>query len=116
MKTLPTVLGTALLAYTAVAWSSVPTRNDYVVRIDKLFSPDDLEIKVGDKVQWKNFDSDNHTVTSQFFPAGAQEENYFDSGVIPSGGSYEFQFVKEGACRYWCSLHRDMRGSITIRR
>ncbi len=116
MKTLPVVLGTALMAFTVVAWSSTPPVNDYVVRIDKLFSPDNLEIQIGDRVEWKNFDSDNHTVTAQFFPTGVQEENSFDSGVIPSGGSFEHVFLKEGTCRYWCSIHREMRGTITIRR
>lgn len=119
MKTLPTVLGAALMTVTVVAWSSTPPANDYVVRIDKLFSPDSLEIKVGDKVEWKNFDSDNHTVTAQFYPASAapgQEENYFDSGMIASGGSFEWQFTKEGTCKYYCRVHRQMSGSITIRR
>jgi plastocyanin len=116
MKTLPSVLAAALLAAAATAWTSTPPAYDHLVRIDKNFSPDNLEVMVGDKVVWKNFDSDNHTVTAQFFPAVPQEENYFDSGIIPSGGSFEWQFVKEGSCRYWCSVHREMKGSITIRR
>jgi len=112
MKTLPTVLGAAVMAIAVVAWSN-PV-NDVVIRIDKLFSPDNVDISVGDTVSWKNFDSDNHTVTAQFFPAGAQE-NTFESGIIPSGGSYEHLFAKEGICRYWCTLHRET-GSITVRR
>ena len=116
MKTLPTVLGATLMTITVVAWSSTSPANDYVVRIDKLFSPDSLEVTVGDRVQWKNFDSDNHTVTAQFFPTSAQEEKTFDSGIIPSGGSFDHVFLKEGTCRYWCSIHREMSGTITIRR
>ena len=119
MRTLHSVLGAALMTITIVAWSSTPPVNDYVVRIDKLFSPDNLEIKVGDTVQWKNFDSDNHTVTAQFYPGPTvpgQEENYFDSGMIASGGSYEWVFPKEGTCKYYCSVHRHMSGTITVRR
>jgi len=115
MKTLPTVLVAALFAAATTSWSS-PQNFDYVVRIDKNFSPDNLDVKVGDKVLWKNFDSDNHTVTAEFYPASPQEENYFDSGMIPSGGSFEFTFVKEGVCKYSCKIHREMKGIVTVRR
>jgi plastocyanin len=116
MKTLPSVLAAALMSAAATAWTSPPPAYDHLVRIDKNFGPDNLEVMVGDKVVWKNFDSDNHTVTAQFWPATPQEENYFDSGIIPSGGSFEFQFVKEGVCKYSCTIHPEMKGTITVRR
>ena len=57
------------------------------------------------------------TVTAQFWPAQAsQEKPFFDSGVLRSGDSFDFTFVKEGTYRYYCKFHSGMRGTITVKR
>lgn len=68
------------------------------------FNPPSIEISAGDTVRWTNMDSAEHTVD------GAT----FGSGRIPKGQNYEFLFTKPGVYDYRCSIHPDMKGSVTV--
>lgn len=117
MKTLLSVFAAASMTAAVAAWTAPPPAYDHVVRIlDMNYSPDNLEIAIGDKVIWKNFDTKDHTATAQFWPTVPQEQPYFDSGPIGSGGTFEFIFVKEGTYRYVCSFTPGLRGTIVVRR
>ena len=115
MKILLSTLAAACMSAAVAAWTAPSPAYDYVVRIDKNFNPDRIEVKVGDTVIWKNFDSDSHTVTSDFRPVEPQEGG-FDSGVILSGGSYEYTFVKLGTYKYYCKVHPEMMGTVVVTR
>jgi plastocyanin len=47
-----------------------------------------------------------HTVTA--------ENGLFDSGVLDPGESYTVDFDGQGTVAYYCSLHPEMRGSLTV--
>lgn len=72
------------------------------------FIPASLQIKRGETVTWVNNDEDKHTVTSS--PDGQD----FDSGPFTQGNSYSHAFERAGQYSYHCSLHPEMKGTITV--
>ena len=71
----------------------------------KLFFPHTLVALVGDTVTWENQDSTAHDVVM----AGV-----FDSGYMPPGAEFSFQFTKQGKFPYICSIHRFMQGEVDV--
>jgi plastocyanin len=68
------------------------------------FNPPSVEVSAGDTVRWTNKDSVEHTVNGQSF----------GSGLIPKGQNYEFLFNTPGVYNYNCSIHPDMKGTVTV--
>jgi amicyanin len=73
------------------------------------FNPASLSINVGDTVTWTNMDSAPHTVNSSSGP------EKFDSPSLQKGQSWSFTFSKAGAYSYYCAIHPDMKGSVTVK-
>jgi len=69
------------------------------------FMPVDLEVKVGEKVEWVNKDSTDHTVTF--------ENGDFDE-LLPSGSTVMYTFSETGTYRYFCQFHPGMQGSVIV--
>ena len=85
--------------------------NSTVVRIvanagSNSFSPNPVEVKVGETVTWINDDSGRHTVTSK--------DGVFDSGMMGKGQSFSFTFDKAGEYPYFCSPHPGMVGTVVV--
>jgi len=70
------------------------------------FSPNPVEVKVGETVTWINDDSGRHTVTSK--------DGTFDSGMMGKGQSFSFTFDKAGEYPYFCSPHPNMVGTVVV--
>ena len=70
------------------------------------FSPNPVEVKVGETVTWINDDSGRHTVTSK--------DGTFDSGAMGKGESFSFTFDKAGKYPYFCSPHPGMVGTVVV--
>jgi plastocyanin len=78
------------------------------VAIDAMrFSPQTMEVQVGDTVEWNNKDPFPHTAT-----AGGQG---FDSGEIPAGGSWKWTAREKGIFPYRCALHPTMQGTLVVK-
>jgi hypothetical protein len=73
------------------------------------FIPQHVVIGVGDTVRWRNDDPAEHTVTH----TGASPP-LFDSGAMQPGEAYAFRFPSPGRFDYWCAVHIDMTGSVTV--
>jgi plastocyanin len=114
MKVLLSTLVAASLSAAVAAWTAPAPVIDYVVTIDKNFHPDSLEIKIGDTVIWRNFDSESHTVTAELRSLLSPGGEQFDSGEIPTGGSYQHTFYGTGTCKYYCRLHPEMMGKVVV--
>ena len=71
------------------------------------FSPEIIEIKTGQTVEWTNDDLTPHTVTSQ----GAGD---LDSGSIDAGASWRHTFTRAGTFQYYCTFHPDMKGTVVV--
>jgi plastocyanin len=81
-----------------------PTRD---VRMPgKAYEPDHLDVLLGTTVTWHNDDSSNHTVTA--------DGDAFSSGFVAPGGSFSFTFERQGTFAFHCTIHRFMRGSVTV--
>src|SRR5215212_2175744 len=66
---------------------------------DKGFSPNPINVKVGDTVTWTNSDNMEHTVTSGTGPSDQSKGKQFDSGLSGStaltpGKTFSHQFIK----------------------
>ncbi len=61
---------------------------------------------VGETVTITNEDSVAHTWTA--------EEGGFDSGTIAQGETFEFTFDEAGEFDYFCSIHPQMEGTVTV--
>jgi plastocyanin len=72
------------------------------------FSPQVLDIKVGDTVTWQNNDGVGHTATSTT-PAGV-----FDSKTLQQGQTFSLTFTKAGKYDYQCAIHPMMTGTIVV--
>jgi plastocyanin len=71
------------------------------------FSPDPVEVKVGQRVLWRNEDSAPHTATA---------EGKFDSKKMAEGASFEFTPEAEhvGTIAYVCTIHPSMKGTLEV--
>jgi plastocyanin len=72
------------------------------------FEPSSLTVHVGDNVTWVNNAGTDHTVVSD------NATDPFSSGVLMNGQSYTHQFNQAGVFDYHCSIHPDMKGTITV--
>jgi amicyanin len=66
-----------------------------------------IEIAAGTTVIWKNDDQLAHTVTA--------DDASFDSGMIPTGGSWSYTFTTPGTFAYHCTPHPFMKGTVVVK-
>ena len=69
------------------------------------FSPDKIEVKSGETVEWANTDLTPHTATAQ---------GTFDSGAINAGASWSHIFSQPGTFSYVCTFHPEMKGVVVV--
>jgi nitrite reductase (NO-forming) len=70
------------------------------------FSPNVIQLKVGEKVMWVNGDEIAHTATA--------DDASFDTGFIESGQSFTLTFPKTGTYAYHCTPHPWMKGTVVV--
>jgi len=79
------------------------------VTIQRLtFSPETVEVRKGETVEWENKDLTPHTVTSQ-------KGNELSSGSIEAGASWSHTFPQTGTFPYLCTFHDEMKGTIIVK-
>jgi plastocyanin len=73
---------------------------------DFFFRPQDVTVTEGASITWTNDGTvpEGHTVTG----------DGFDSGVLKHGDTYSHTFDNAGTFDYVCTLHPNMRGTITV--
>ena len=85
--------------------TSTASQNSVAIQ-NYAFNPSTLTIQKGATVTWKNYDSVQHTVTSD---SGA-----FSSPRLSTGDTYTYQFNNTGSFSYHCSIHTYMTGTIVV--
>lgn len=70
------------------------------------FSPEPVTAKVGDVIGWTNGDNVGHTVTL--------DDGTCTTDTIAAGKTAALAFSAAGTYTYHCSIHTNMKGSITI--
>ena len=68
------------------------------------FAPKDISVPAGTTVTWTNYDDDDHNVRG----AGPK------SATFGKGGTYSYTFATPGSFAYVCSLHPQMKGTVTV--
>lgn len=95
---------------------------------NKQFQPQDITVKAGQTVTWKNDDAFPHTVTEGTPSGGGSEgetsttpgsdapaERLFASEKLKTDDTFVFTFSKPGTYPYYCSIHLgSMTGTITV--
>jgi plastocyanin len=86
---------------------------------DKGFSPNPINVKVGDMITWTNSDNMEHTVTSGTGPSDPSTGKQFDSGLsgptaLTAGKTFSHQFNKAGEFPYFCEIHPTLVGKVIV--
>ena len=72
----------------------------------RVFSPSSVRVRAGGTITFVNDDDRAHTVTAN--------DGSFDSGVVGAGGRWGRRFASAGTFRYFCAIHPDMTGTVTV--
>ncbi|MEA2781802.1 MAG: plastocyanin [Rhodospirillaceae bacterium] len=87
------------------------------------FSPETVNIRVGQTVEWQNTSLITHSVTDDHrlardprdaaVPPGAST---FNSGDIPAGQVFSYRFTVPGTYKYFCTHHESdgMTGTVVV--
>lgn len=75
---------------------------------DMAFSPDNVTVRVGDTVTWEFADSVPHSVQ------GIGDKAMGINSPILTSGEWSYTFTVPGEFRYLCTLHPEMRGTVTV--
>ncbi|MGW4370818.1 cupredoxin domain-containing protein [Nocardia takedensis] len=92
----------------AAAPTKKPTAKVTVAVDDMTFSPAEVTVRVGDTVTWKFSDRFPHSVQGMGDKAMGLNSPIFTSG------EWSYTFTAPGSYRYLCSLHPEMRGTVTV--
>lgn len=111
ISTLPATPEMTTPAEATPAEGQQPQSEAQVVMTDNTFQPAQLQVAAGTTVTWTNQDSVPHTVT-----AGTRDNpsGLFDSGNVDPGGTFTFTFADPGTYDYFCSIHANMDGTVTV--
>ena len=72
------------------------------------YSPETIEIKRGETVEWQNNDLTPHTVTSQ-------TGNELNSGSVEPDATWSHTFSHPGTFPYYCTFHTEMKGTVIVK-
>jgi plastocyanin len=87
-----------------------PSGTTNVTIQDFSFTPDNVTISANGIVKWTN-NGTTHTVTSGTTPT---PDGKFNSGNLGTGTTVCVQFLGIGTAQYFCAIHPDMTGIVTV--
>lgn len=71
------------------------------------FQPEDITVKVGEKVTWTNNEDVPHNVV-------AEDGADFKSDTFGKDGTFAYTPEEAGVVKYTCTIHSGMDGTITV--
>jgi plastocyanin len=72
------------------------------------FVPKSTTAKVGQTVQWTNFDTAPHNIT---YVAGPK---FKSSSTFSTGAKFQVKLTQPGTIQYVCTIHPFMKASIVV--
>jgi plastocyanin len=72
------------------------------------YSPENIEIRRGETVQWQNNDLTPHSVTSR-------TGNELNSGSVEPDATWRHTFFQPGTFPYYCTFHTEMKGTVVVK-
>ena len=86
-----------------------PPANEIWIQ-NNTFRPASITIVAGTTLTWVNKDNVTHTVTS----GSGSPSGVFDSGNLAKDQSFSFTFETIDTYNYYCKLHLNMTGSVSV--
>ncbi|MEJ6478485.1 MAG: cupredoxin domain-containing protein [Octadecabacter sp.] len=99
-----TILGGLVVAPLALMGTRAHAATHTITIEGFAFSPETLDVAVGDTVVFSNVDNAPHT--------GTAEDGSFDTGRLNNGDTGEITIQSVGAHPYKCAFHPAMQGTI----
>src|SRR3712207_4642114 len=96
--------GNATTSVSIVPGSSTLTTDAY--------QPNPVQVSVGSTVTWTNNDAQPHTATSG---QNVTPDGRFDSGIMAPAATFDFTFTEAGEYPYFCMLHPNMVGTVSVK-
>jgi len=80
------------------------------------YSPNPVEVSVGDTVTWTNADSTTHTATSGTSPTADGKFGSVEvaGSILLKDKSMSYTFEEAGEFPYFCALHPNMVGTVKV--
>ena len=75
------------------------------------WSPNPVQVSAGTTITWTNDDSQPHAVNSG---ENATPTGVFDSGIMAPAATFEHTFTEAGEYPYFCLLHPNMVGTVSV--
>ena len=75
------------------------------------YQPNPVQVSVGGTVTWTNDDTQPHTATSG---EAVTPDGNFDSGIMAPAATFDFTFTEAGEYPYFCLLHPNMVGTVSV--
>jgi plastocyanin len=72
---------------------------------NRMYSPSEVTVSVGDTVTWFNQSNEDHTVRG----------GPFNSPLLRPGDRFSHTFTRSGTVRYTCDVHPMMKGTVTVK-
>jgi plastocyanin len=75
------------------------------------YQPNPIQVSVGTTVTWTNNDAQPHTATSG---ENVTPDGRFDSSILAPAATFEHTFTEAGEYPYFCMLHPNMVGTVSV--
>jgi plastocyanin len=106
------VAGGILLAASAAGSADSSAHQITVAAKSFVFAPQALSIQQGDRVRWTNNDDQMHMVVTAKPDSNGKELEIYHR--LDPGTSFEHQFTTVAAYHYYCAIHFQMWGIISV--
>ncbi|HEY5649024.1 MAG TPA: plastocyanin/azurin family copper-binding protein [Nitrospiria bacterium] len=110
---------TSFLLFSGLIFSAFPvqgkageTHTIKVPRNTLKLDPKTLTIKAGDTIEWLNSDSRKHNIAS--VPGSGPTDKLEIFSVMEPGDTFSHTFSVPGEYPYFCFIHNQMTGHITV--
>jgi len=80
---------------------------------DIAFKPASVTVKKGGTVKWTNDDSVGHDVTEESGPGPKFKSG--SAGGLQGGDTFQQKFDAAGTVKYVCTVHPNMKGTVTVK-
>ena len=83
----------------------------------RAFTPQQIKVKLGDKVIWSNQSGEDHFLTSAggiSGPGVMGVENLMIHKLLHPDMSHSYTFDKPDTYLYFCAIHMDMGGTVIV--
>jgi len=89
----------------------IPNGNSAIAN-KAFYLPLNLEVMRGTTVTWQNEDNIGHVIQSQ--DGHGNLVSLYNSGILNTGDTFSYKFVKPGTYYYFCTIHPWRTGVVTV--